>query len=446
MIELNSREIAILIWVGGFLGLALLKRDVRRAAAGLLRAFFNRQIMVTLGLAVAYTTACVWLLHELGVWDFGNLKTTLVWGLTFAFVTMMDVKGLEAGSKTLAALAKDTLAATALVVFVAEFYTFPLWGELLLVPFLTVLGGMLAVAQGRPEHAIVVKPLLFLQVAAGLGILTYSAYRIIADMQEFATIDTAREFAVPIFLSLMFLPFLFALGLFMAYEQAGLRLSYVIPDLSLRRYAYWRGMLAFPANANLFRRYVRDLGNAEPTDREGIRGVIRTVKRLRRREKKPPTVAWSEGWSPYAAGEFLADQNLATNDYHCTFEDWWAESSPTEVGGDLFKDHMTYRLAGTEEAVTRLSLELNANLPGTPNESDARFWEAGRLLIARALKAATETPLPQAQGKDELVTWEANGCTITLRRDDWGINRRGGYARRLTITHPAHRETLPGSD
>ena len=263
--ELNTREIALLIWLGPLLIFIMVKRDIRRSAVAVVAALFQQKIVSVLVMAAAYVIGCVWLLAKLAIWDWSNLKTTILWSLTFAFVTLMDIKQLEQGPKAIKALAMDAMSATAIIVFIAEFYTLPLWGELLLLPLLVVLGGMLAVAEHRPEHAIVIKPLTCLQVLIFLGLLAFSTYEIIQNLRGFATIGTAREFGVPVLLSLMFLPFLFGLGVYVGYENAWVRLL-LSGNRRLARYAYWRGMLAFRTNVELFRRFVRDLPLGEVKD------------------------------------------------------------------------------------------------------------------------------------------------------------------------------------
>ncbi len=444
--DLNSREIAILIWLGLILGYAAVKsRDVRRSFGGLVSAFLQRKILLSFGAAALYSAVCVWLLWQLGVWEWANLKTTLLWGITFAFVTIMDVGKLETQPRPLRRIANEAVNATALIVFIAEFHTFPLWGELILVPILVMIGGMIAVGESKPEAAPAVRLLKFLQVVAGLSLLIYSLGRVFQDLRDFATLTTARELAVPMLLSLMFLPFLYLLILWVSYENASHRMRVTVEDRKLRRYAIWRGMAAFRTDTDLFRRLMRNIQLEEVNDREGVRRLIRQLRGLRRRERRPPPVAWVNGWSPYEAQSFLADQGLTTGDYHRSYEaEWWAESASIEVGGDLFKDRVIYRIAGTETAVTRLSLELNANLPGTPEKSDATFWEVVDMLIQRSLGDMQAAPsLAGLAGRDE---GEAMSGEVRLRltRDSWGTTARGGYTRRLSLIHPAHRELYPG--
>lgn len=155
---------------------------------------------------------------------------------------------------------------------------------------------------------------------------------------------------------------------------------------------------------------------------------------------------WSEGWSPYEARTFLKDDGLTTNDYHHSGSDWWAESPMLDIGGGIIHDRLTYRIAGTETAATRLSLELNANTPGTPEASDARFWETAQRLVARALGADAVQLFATVRGQNEATIGIA-GTTMMLRHDEWGDHLpRGGYSRRFTLRHAAHHELHPGLD
>jgi hypothetical protein len=94
-------------------------------------------------------------------------------------------------------------------------------------------------------------------------------------------------------------------------------------------------------------------------------------------------------------------------------------------------------------AATRLSLELNVNIPGTPEESDAKFWEAVNVLIECALGDTQAEPYSGLAGRDEAEVMSGD-VRLRLTRDDWGNATRGGYTRRLSLIHPAHRELYPG--
>jgi hypothetical protein len=442
MIELNSREWAILIWLAALIAFIIAKPKIRSSGASLIRSFFQWKIQASLIAALFWSAGCIWILWRLGLWQWGNLKTTIVWGFTFMFVTLIDAATSKDGVRTLRELARQAITVAVVVGFIAEFYTMPLWAELLLVPALALLGGMVALAEIKSEYSRLLSPLTSVQVLAGLGLLVFSIYQIATHWSEFATLGTAYEFTVPILLSFMYLPFLYGYLVLIAYENASVRLHFTIPDKALRRPAYFRGMLAFGPNLELFKRYIRALNATDTLDRKRIKEAISEVRRIRRREKRLPTVDWSKGWSPYDAQDFLATQELRTNDYHRAYSDWCAESSAVEIGGTFLKDRLTYRISGNEAATTKLDLELNAHVPGQPELADEHFHTAADLMITRALgDEAAGRYIAERIGKVE-GELDAGRFKIQWRHDRWGTAEYGGYCRRLSIHHPAHLEAF----
>ncbi len=437
---LNSREWAILIWLAIAITAFAIMPSVRGSMGGVVHAFLQWKIQASIISATLWSAGCVWVLWRLGLWQDDNLKTTIVWGLTFMFVTLINTGTSKDGMKTFRSLGRQAVTVAVVVGFIAEFYTLPLLAELLLVPFLVVVGGMIAIAERKPEFSQVHTLLNSLMALVGLGLLGFSVYQIAVHWRDFATLGTVHEFAVPILLSFMYLPFLYAYLLLMTYENAAVRLHFAAPDKGLRRAAFWRGLFAFGPNAELFTRYIRALNATDTFDKARIKEAIAEVRRVRRREKRPPAVDWSAGWSPYEAQHYLAKEGLSTNDYHRSFDEWWAESSAAEIGGDFLKDRLTYRIAGTEIAVTKLSLELNANRPGDTDYADRRFYEAAELLVAQALGDETaERYRDASRGADEGQI-EAGALLITWRYDEWGIGQRGGYARAVSIMHQTHHD------
>lgn len=237
LIDLNGREAAILIWLAAVILFCLVKRDIRGSLWGVVCAFTQWKILQWVAFMAIYTAGWVAVLAKLGLWGTSNLKTTVVWVLTFALVTMMEAAKLTEDKKSFGKLLREIVAPTVFVVFVAELHTFNVWAELMLLPVLALISGMLALAESRREHAIIVKPLTSLQAIIGVSFLIFSAYHIVSDFKAFATLDTLREFIVPIVLSLLFLPFLYAMAIFMAYESAFTGLSFRIEDRRLLGYA-----------------------------------------------------------------------------------------------------------------------------------------------------------------------------------------------------------------
>ena len=438
--DLNSRELASVIWLGIFVTAIMLLKGVRPAFIGVLRALMQRKIVDVVGLAGLYTAACVGLISKAGLWDWGNLKTVVVWFFTTAFITMANTKALETGPALFGSLVREALAITAIVVFIGGINTLPLWGELLMLPFLMFIAAMVAVAEHKPEHRIVLAPLNAILTFAGLYILGFSIYQVVRNWQKLDPAFQAREFAIPIALTVMFLPYLYGLMIYMGFENAAVRLRFNIEDRGLRRAIWLRGVLAFGLHPQAFSRFIHAVQMADVTSRSDVAAIVATLRRARRRERTRPPADWNEGWSPYDAGDFLKAHGLGTNPYHPLLVNWAADSPHVKLSTETLPDTLVYRIEGTETAVTELELEIDARWSETPELSDERFWEAAVALIAEALGNEPAERFERAIPTDTKFAMDVGRLTIRLTRDDWSLGQRSGYSRKLTIRHPAFRD------
>ncbi|WP_028008437.1 hypothetical protein [Solimonas flava] len=154
--ELSNREIAAMIWLTIFFVWTLARDksgEIRRSLAHLVRAFFVRHIMLVMLWAALWIVLCVRLLIWLGFWHLDNLKTTVMWAVPFAFVTLLDANRVTEEKTYFRNTIRDTVNVTVLITFVAELYSFSLPVELLLTPLLTLIGGVAIFSEGKPEYA-----------------------------------------------------------------------------------------------------------------------------------------------------------------------------------------------------------------------------------------------------------------------------------------------------
>ncbi len=438
--ELNSRELALLAWIGIVLLALLLSTKLRPPLFAIARTMLHPKIVNVVGLAALYTAGCVWVLARIGVWRWDNLKTTIVWFVATAVVAMASTKELEKGASALWALVREAVTITAIVLFLGSINTLPFWAEFLLLPFLIFLAAMVAVAERQPEHRIVIAPLNGLLAIAGLSIIGYSVYQIIADWRDFDAALQGREFIIPIALTVMFLPYLYGVILFMGFESAAIRLKFRVEDRRLRHYIWLRGILAFGASSPKFLRFISAIQMSEITDRDGVKSILATLRRSMRREKSPPLVDWAEGWSPYAAITLLADHGLRAGHYHPTVVDWSADSPYRKLGEGVLPDHLLYRISGTETAATELMLEFDARISNGGDLAGTAFWEAASTLVQQALGDEAALSFNRAIPSDKSVSLTVRGAQVLLERDAWQLPKGSGYGRKLMIRHPAHRD------
>lgn len=297
---------------------------------------------------------------------------------------------------------------------------------------------MVAVAERQPEYRIVLAPVNGILAIAGLSIIGYSIYRIVADWRDFNAALQGREFVIPIALTVMFLPYLYGLILFMGFERAAIRLKFKVEDRKLRRHIWWRGIFAFGASSPKFLRFIHAIQMPDVTDRAGVKSVMVTLRRSMRRERSPPSVDWADGWSPYAAITFLSDHDLCARHYHPGIVDWSAESPYRKLGKGVLPDHLIYRISGTETAATELMLELDARRSNGSDEADTAFWAAAAKLVHQALGGEAAVRFNRAVPTYESISLNVGGVQVMLERDAWQLPKDSGYERKLTIRHPAY--------
>lgn len=435
---LSTRELALLIWAA-VVGLYLASRAKGRGAlVGLLRAFFDKKLAMLFGSAMAYTVMVVVVLEAFGIWTVGELKTTVLWVFTFAFVTMGEAITSKDKGKKLSAVARDVVTVTAVILFIAEFYTFPLWIELLFVPLTAIIGGVLALAEREPRHVPVKRIVETLLVLIGLGVLAYSTIMIANNFDDVWTLATLRGFAIPIIMSLAFIPFLYFLILFVVYENALTTLTIQGHSKPMVRYAVFRGIAVLGGNVDLLDRFRVSLNLEQELTRAAIDQRLKELWQAQQRSKNPPVVAIEDGWSPFEACEFLTPHDLKAENYRRLYEDWWTEAGPKNVGPGLMPGNLMYRLYGTEYAVTKLKLELYATDRGDLAAGQAAFEDAAASLLEGALGPSAVDQFAKQMALGSPFEFKDTHASVQYVIDDHHRDRFSDYRREIIIGHHQH--------
>lgn len=441
--ELSSREWASLLWIAVFIGCAQFRDKNGQIAKGfrnVLRAFSAPKIVVILAWASLWIVLCVQMLRYVGAWEIANLKTTLLWAVTFAFVTLFDIGRISEDDTYFRKTVRDTLGATVAIAFIAEAYSFPFAVELILIPLLALMTGVQVVSEKKPEYVSAHKLASTTLALAGVAYVGYGLYVVVNDFHGFATWNTLREFLIPIVLSLLFLPYLYFVSVLVSYELTFVGLRWALKDDALRRYASFQAVVRFRFDLEGLRRWKRHVSVFRPESRKDIRESIAEVKANQKKEHNPLIVSPDLGWCPIAATKFLAEQGLATGSYHRMDDgQWWASSPMVELNkAAIFPDNIAYYVEGDEGAAKRLKVKLHVNDRPSGVASDLQF----RAVCAALLGTAAKSILPAQQRRilqSDAVDVEAGGRRIRLQKEDF-TNPARGYSRMLTVDHnPTYR-------
>lgn len=236
-VEFTSREIAIAFWTGAFLIWSLRSDGVRRSLKAVLASLVQPPILGWLICMAAYVAASIWVLYQFGFWTSVLLKGSLLW-----FVFSAPAMAIRATKKDqmepFRASIRDAVRITILFEFIIVTYTFSLAIELVMIPVVTLTVLIDAYAGTRPKYRDVGKITSFLLAIGGLTIFILAAHRAWADLYSLQSLDTLRKLLLPSVLSILFLPFLYVLLLYIDYDSLLVRLRlFSRPDHRTHRYA-----------------------------------------------------------------------------------------------------------------------------------------------------------------------------------------------------------------
>ena len=237
----STRELAAGLWLGVGALWALSVASIRRSIAGIIKALCAPVLLKLAFVSVAFVCGVVWVLSMVGVWDLFLLKDTVYWvvfsGIVIAGRSLSD-QGDEGLLKTYIA---DHLKIIVVLQGLIAAHTFSLPVELVLLPVVTLIVLLQAVAEVKDEFSQIRRPAEILLALAGLLIVGSVISRILQDPAGLVDGVLVRRAILPLVLSIGFLPAALLLALYSAYETLFVRLNIGSPkEAAFKRYAKWR--------------------------------------------------------------------------------------------------------------------------------------------------------------------------------------------------------------
>jgi hypothetical protein len=214
--DLNTRETATLAWVVLALGIAVATPSLRVVVIDGVKIATKPFVAIMLAATTLLAAAITICLASLGYWRASMMPTTVVWFVGTAIVGTFSMGGIG----DLRRLATRTVAFAAVVEFVSNAYTFPLPVELFLVPFVVILVTLTSFADRRPEFAITRAPFKVICAALFIGTLTPTLVYFVHHVGQLASADQAREFLLPLILTVTFLPYFYLVQMVVAWQTA----------------------------------------------------------------------------------------------------------------------------------------------------------------------------------------------------------------------------------
>lgn len=374
--SINSRDIAIAFWFVIIATWVSFKAEIRSSVWQVLKYLFVKPIFLSLTLLLTYTASLCFFLHQLGFWGFEYLKMTIFWFFGAAVVSLFRLSSVKEDTPYVKNALRDNIKLIAVIEFIITAHTFSIIGELILVPALTVIGMMIAVAEGKAETkqvANLLYAILFIYIAIAGWM---SIKDILDDHDTYLSINTLSEFLLPIVLSISVIPLLAVMLLYMSYETAFIGFRFSTNSNELSKYALWKSLTAFRGNREKLSRWKRQLNYQDICSKADISNSIKNFKLQLYREANPEPVDLKDGWQPQQARRLLEAMGLKTSHYECHGTDnYSASSQPLEIDNEVLPNNVTFHIYGNRDVVDRLKLRLDVNYKNTEKEAIQKLIE-----------------------------------------------------------------------
>lgn len=275
---LSNREIATIIWLFILFVWVLSNRSVRKTFLSLLKAFFVRQILVSIILMILYISSLVALSYQIGLWNTTQIKNTIIWSLGVAFLMFFNANNVNEDENYFRNAVLDNLKLIILLEFIINLYVFNLMVELVQLPIMTLLVIMLALAESDAKYQQVKTLLNPILAIIGIGFFLFAVYRINNDFNKFLTLDNLRDFLLPPVFSVLFLPFIYLMTLYARYENLFIWLRFFIRDPDVLIYAKKRIVMAFWFNLKSLNEWSRKITEIPIKNKNDVLDSLRPFK------------------------------------------------------------------------------------------------------------------------------------------------------------------------
>jgi hypothetical protein len=203
----------------------LVRKDLRSSVWQVLRTALSPKILIPLLVFVGWVIGLVAAASQVELWGTARVTDTVFWFVTAGLVLFGSIDKISKEPRFVRRTTYATVRAGAFIEVFTEVFVLSLVAELLLVPFLTFLALLSAVAARDPEHHLVKRFVERVLMLVGFGVIGYVTINLINDWGSLDKADVAHQFALPIWLTIGILPYIYLLGLFAAYEMAFVRIN-----------------------------------------------------------------------------------------------------------------------------------------------------------------------------------------------------------------------------
>ena len=222
----STREIATVIWLIIFIIFIFASPKIRSSAFGVIKAACTPKLSIPFILMLTYASLLVSALSSMEFWKWQYIKDILIWVLFAGVPLCYKAIGESAGENYFSNMILDNLKLVVLVEFIISSFNFKLIVEIILLPIITLLVLLDAVADTEPEYAPAKKFISFLMILGGMVFIGFTIAEAVNSYQTLGIIDSMVSFFIPIVFSVMYVPVAYGFAVYAKYELLFIHISF----------------------------------------------------------------------------------------------------------------------------------------------------------------------------------------------------------------------------
>ena len=215
----TNRELALLSWLIILTIAILLSPKFRVLFVNLIKALLRKKLIIIILTSLIYISFIVFVLYKLDYWNTGMLKDTIWWSLATALILLFKYVKTNQNYKGFMHLVLDSVKLIAVVEFFTNLYSFTFLTEMFLIPVMVFLVSSHTYSQSDLKYAKVTGCLTIVISVIGFYALGHSIYEIVMNFSDVAKFQTVLDFLLPIVMTIMYIPFLYAMAFYIKYKS-----------------------------------------------------------------------------------------------------------------------------------------------------------------------------------------------------------------------------------
>ena len=218
---MNNREFVTLIYLGLSVGALIVLAIVsggRESLLQVVRLVFASRITIALGLYTAICLGAIWLMWQIGLWDWSLTGSTILWFLLVGFSLFFSFDNAAKDPRFFRRRLREVVSVGVLLEVYVNLAVFSLPVEFVLQFFILLVALVGLVGELEKKLAPISRASRVILLAAGLLIFVFTTIKLVSHWRDLDYFNILDQFLLPLWLTAVAIPVIYLIALFAGYE------------------------------------------------------------------------------------------------------------------------------------------------------------------------------------------------------------------------------------